>query len=381
MTIGPAHQYLLEGLELGYSKRVIEKILSSSFEKVSKNLTYIHSLKHLSHITGVHYVFLREVVERRVFPYETYSVKKKDSNYREITAPNDELKLIQRWISENILINIKPHYRCFSYHKDASILKCAQEHLGAKWLIKLDIKNFFGSIQEGQVYEVFESRGYEPLVSFEMTRLCTVESDFDSTKNMEHWIKYKKYKKNNPYDSSDIKTFGSLPQGAPTSPHLSNVIFKPVDVKLQKLACDNSLIYTRYSDDISFSSSDKEFTRELSLNIIKSVSEILKLNHYMLNLKKTVIVPPSKSKSILGLNVDGEVARLSKDYKKRLEFHVNGVNKFGLVEHARFRRFKTVFGMIMYIRGVLSFSKSIDLEYGRKIEEIFESVLQREGLL
>ena len=214
MTIGPAHQYLLKGLELGYSKKVIQNILSSSFEKESVNLTYIHSLKHLSHITGVHYVFLREIIERRTFPYETYSVRKKDSSYRKITAPNDELKLIQKWIAKNILINIKPHWRCFSYHKDASILKCAQEHLGAKWLIKLDIKNFFGSIQEGQVYDVFESRGYNPLVSFEMARLCTVESGFDSSRNVDHWVNYKSSRKTFPYSSNDLKTFGYLPQGA-----------------------------------------------------------------------------------------------------------------------------------------------------------------------
>ncbi|WP_042153089.1 MULTISPECIES: reverse transcriptase family protein [unclassified Pseudoalteromonas] len=381
MTIGPTHSYLKTGLSKGFSKEKLLTILESSHEKESKSLSYIHSLKHISHITGVHYIVLRNIVLRNSNPYLVYNLKKKVSGYRDISSPNDDLKLVQKWIAQNILINIEPHWRCYSYHKGASIIKCAQEHVESKWLIKLDINNFFGSIQESQVYDVFKSQNYNSLVSFEMARLCTINTEFDHSSSIKHWVKYRNKRSTSPYSSLKIKRFGHLPQGSPTSPHLSNIIFKSADIELQSIAQRYSLVYTRYSDDLSFSTGDKKFNRKHAKAFITEVSKILKKHHYQLNSKKTKIIPPSKSKVILGLNVDGDTPKLTKSFKQRLNFHIRGIQEFGIIEHSQHSHFNSIFGMINIISGKINFAKSVDINYGNKTELIFKKILQQEGLI
>jgi len=381
VTIGPTHPYLQTGLSKGFSKKNLLTILESSNEKESKSLTYIHSLKHISHITGVHYTVLRDIVLRNSNPYLIYKSKKRVSGYRDISSPNVDFKLVQKWIAQNILLNIETHWRCYSYHKGASIIKCAQQHVASKWLIKLDIQNFFGSIQESQVYDVFKSQNYNSLVSFEMARLCTINTKFDSNLSINHWINYKNKKYTSPYNSLNIRRFGHLPQGSPTSPHLSNIIFRKTDVELEKLAKQYSLVYTRYSDDLSFSTEDKNFSRKNAEIFISKVSSILKNHHYKLNIEKTKIIPPSKNKIILGLNVDNTMPQLTKIFKKHLEYHVRGVQEFGILSHSEYSGFNSIFGMINIISGKINFAKSVDIHYGHKIEILFKKVLQQEGLL
>ena len=72
--------------------------------------------------------------------------------------------------------------------------------------------------------------------------------------------------------------------------------------------------------------------------------------------------------------------RLSKRYKKRLEFHINGIEKFSLYEHAKYRRFPSVFGMINHIYGKINFAKSVDHIYGKRIENKFTNIIQQNGL-
>lgn len=381
MTIGPTHPYLKGGLSKGISKSKLLTILESSREKESKSLSYIHSLKHISHITGVNYVVLRDIIIRKSNPYLVYKLKKKVTGYRDISSPNDELKVVQKWIAENILKNIKPHWRCYSYHKGASIIKCAQEHVGSKWLIKLDIDNFFGSIQESQVYNVFKKQKYNSLVAFEMARLCTINTEYDHSSQVKHWVKYRNKSSTSPYNSLNIKRFGHLPQGSPTSPHLSNIIFKNTDFELQKIAQRYSLVYTRYSDDLSFSTGSKDFNRERAKTFINEVTKTLRRHHYRLNLKKTKIIPPSKSKVILGLNVDSDIPKLTKSFKHRLNFHIRGIQEFGILEHSQHSHFNSIFGMINILSGKISFAKSVDFEYGNKMEETFRGLLQQNGLL
>jgi RNA-directed DNA polymerase len=381
VTIGPTHPYIQTGMSKGFSKIKLLTILESSDEKESKYLTYIHSLRHISHITGVHYTTLRDIVLRNSNPYSVYALKKKVSGYRDISSPNNDLKLVQKWIAQNILINIEPHWRCYSYHKGASIIKCAREHTASKWLIKLDIQNFFGSIQESQVYDVFKNQNYNSLVSFEMARLCTVNTEFDHSLSIKHWVNYKRKSSKSPYSSLKIKRFGHLPQGSPTSPHLSNIIFKKTDIELHSIAKQYSLVYTRYSDDLSFSTEDKNFSRKTAKIFVGKVSKILNNHHYRLNLKKTKIVPPSVNKIVLGLNVDEDKPKLTKSFKKSIDFHVRGIEKFGVIEHAQHSKFNSIFGMINIISGKINFAKSVDINYGNKTELIFKKVLQQEGLL
>ena len=222
------------------------------------------------------------------------------------------------------------HAASHAFIKGSSIKKCAARHCGAKWLIKIDIKDFFGSISEIQVYRVFRSVGYQPLVAFELARLCTITPGERSLRNyLPHWHVRKPNFKIPTYQR---KLLGYLPQGAPTSPNLANLIMLDRDEKLTALARDFGLNYTRYSDDLCFSSRKKNFGRNQAEQIIPEVYAILNKAGYRPNLRKTKIVPPGAKKVVLGLNIDGPRPMLPKETKDRIRQHLYYLEQFGPVQ-------------------------------------------------
>lgn len=378
MTIGPTHTYIQEGIRNGYSEAQLSDLLKLSSLQKEKGISYLHSLNHISHITGAHYLFLRAVVDRTSSPYKQFSIPKKNGGTRNVSAPDEQLKIVQRWISSSMLSEVIPHWRCFSFHKKASIINCAREHSGAKWLIKIDIENFFDSIKETQVYSLFESMGYNSLVSFELARLCTVQPESTADETTDEFSRASIERL--PYKRPQGFLAGRLPQGAPTSPMLSNLAFRSLDEAFQSLAEKKSFVYTRYADDLCFSSSKKGLKREDCLQIIKIVSRVLRANNYQINQKKLKIIPPGTTKSVLGLNVDWAYPKLSKQFKKRCQFHVRGIAEFGLAEHAEYRRFKSVFGMINHVYGLINYCKDVEPSFGANLETLFISALEKEGV-
>ncbi|MEZ8252100.1 reverse transcriptase family protein [Vibrio splendidus] len=374
MTIGPTHTYIYEGIRKGYSENQLSGIISRSSLQKANGISYLHSLNHISYITGAHYLFLRSVVDRTIFPYKQFTIPKKNGGVRNVSSPVKQLKIVQRWICTHILADNTPHWRCFSFHKKASILNCAREHSGAKWLIKIDIENFFDSIKETQVYSVFKSMGYNSLVSFELARLCTLPSEIATSDLINSNANQLPYKRQENF------TAGRLPQGSPTSPMLSNLVFDSLDVTFQRLAEKKSFVYTRYADDICFSSCQRSLGREECLQIIKIVSRVLRSNNYQINRKKLKIIPPATTKSVLGLNVDWDTPKLSKKFKKRCQFHVRGITKFGLAEHAKYRRFESVYGMIKHVYGLINYCKEVEPSFGSSLEILLTTALEREGV-
>lgn len=378
MTIGPTHTYIQEGIRNGYSEAQLSDLLKLSSLQKEKGISYLHSLNHISHITGAHYLFLRAIVDRTSSPYKQFSIPKKNGGTRNVSAPDEQLKIVQRWICSNILSKAPPHWRCFSFHKKASIIKCAREHSGAKWLVKIDIENFFDSIKETQIYSVFKSMGYNSLVSFELARLSTAlpESPADETNHEFSRASIESL----PYKRQQGLLGGRLPQGAPTSPMLSNLVFEKLDNIFQRLAEKKSFVYTRYADDLCFSSCKTSLKRNDCLQIIKIVSRVLRANSYQINQKKLKIIPPGTTKSVLGLNVDWNSPKLSKQYKKRCQFHVRGIAEFGLAEHAKYRRFESVFGMINHVYGLINYCKDVEPSFGANLETLFTNALEKEGV-
>ena len=280
MSVGPSHAYITEGLLKGYDEKQLEDIVAESYEMSCRGLPPVLSLKHISHYTGTKYTYLREVINRKHLPYHSYSIQKRSGGFRYIHAPEQNIKIVQSWIAQTILYKLDPHWRCFSFHKNASIKKCAAEHCYSRWLIKIDIERFFESITEIQVYKVFRKLGYKALVSFELARLCTIMPKYIIGNNNKRWILYNREELKLPYKRKQVKYIGRLPQGAPTSPQLSNLIFSDIDEIFQKIASKKGMVYTRYADDITFSSRKKSFCRKgvssiLSFSLIKKYLMIL----------------------------------------------------------------------------------------------------------
>jgi len=151
-----------------------------------------------------------------------------------------------------------------------------------------------------------------------------------------------------------------------------------LDAKFDALARSGNLVYTRYSDDLTFSAAD-DFSRGHGITVMRQVSGILKHRGLSLHRAKTRIVPPGARHVVLGLLLaEGEV-RLIPEFKRRIEVHIRGVKKFGIVAHAHHRKFESVLSMINHIDGCIAFAESVDIEYAKQIRAAWNEALKERG--
>ncbi len=251
----------------------------------------------------------------------------------------------------------------FAFNKGQSIVECAEQHLGCTWLIKLDLRHFFESLSEIQVYRVFSSIGYDNLLAFEMARLTTKVSKATSGKYKKaNWIS----KFPSPIEAYEDHRIGHLPQGAATSPKLSNIIMRDLDYEISEAVKNYNMTFTRYADDIAFSTNSSDFNRAKCLEIIRKVYSLLPKYGLRPNPQKAKIIPPGSRKNVLGLLVNSDKVCLSKSFKNRLECHLYFCNKDPLA-HSNHRGFDSVLGLKNYIRGLLSYAEQVDSSYKDKI--------------
>jgi retron-type reverse transcriptase len=154
--------------------------------------------------------------------YISFEIPKKNGGVRQILSPSRKLKALQAWILVSILDKIKVSESCKGFEKKTTTLDNAIPHMGANAILCIDLKDFFPSIESKHVYNVFKAVGYNSLVSTILTNICTYE--------------------------------GTLPQGSPTSPKLANLVAWKLDLRIQGYVGKRGIIYTRYADDITFSS-------------------------------------------------------------------------------------------------------------------------------
>lgn len=360
-------KYVINGQKHGIDKPV----LTAAARQMSRNREYgtvpILSLGHLAHLCGVPVSYLRNIVERAVDPYQEIKREKPSGGVRRLSAPEPLLMDVQRRILSLSFSGCKAHDASFAYTKGRSIRDCAERHVGARWLIKLDLHNFFDDVSEYSAYSVFLSRGYSKLVSLELARLCTRASVRGIAKLDS------KYKSIPSYSSCSP---GSLPQGAPTSGVIANLAARPLDQELAKLAEDNGLTYTRYSDDLTFSTIES-LGREEAARVISEVDSIVRKFRFTLHRKKTRVVPPGARHIVLGLLVDGDDVRLTNEYRRMIDIHLRGVDKFGLAEHYRHRKFDSLFSFINFIDGSLAFAHSIQPDWTASRKHYWDSMLKR----
>lgn len=176
----------------------------------------------LLHHLGVSVAELKKIWWFRRRMYSDFEIAKPSGKSRVINAPDDRLKMLQRYIA-NLLDQIyKPRNPVHGFVLDRSVRTNASSHLRSKFVVNLDIENFFGSISENRVIGLLKALGVDEGAAEIVARICCNK--------------------------------GHLPQGAPSSPVLSNMICFRLDKDLQQIAKKVHCIYTRYADDITFSS-------------------------------------------------------------------------------------------------------------------------------
>ncbi len=368
----PQH-YVDQGRLLGIKESVLENAVEQIERVIDSEyrLPAILSLNHLAKRAGVSYGMLRAVVSRSGDPYRHFTIRKRSGGHRRIGVPLPQLMRVQRWINEYVLNPVSVHPRCFAFSPGSSIVKCASRHCGARWLIKMDVTGFFSSISEIQVYRVFRSFGYQPLVAFELARITTYAPDLSPRYERRNWRAWNKGRTIAPYENRRI---GYLPQGAPTSPMLSNLVMKKVDSEIDNLSLSASLTYSRYSDDLTFSTRADNFGRSRAAKFITTITSVLSRIGLYPNMTKCLIVPPGARKIVLGLLVDGPKPRLPREFRSNLRQQLYYLERVGPIEHAKARGFETVWGMRRHIQGLIDFASMVDEPYGTSLLSRFDSI-------
>lgn len=208
--------------------------------------------------------------------YTRFHIRKKSGNLREIKAPLPKLKEIQRAINTILHTVYTMQEQAYGFVPGKSIANNARLHAGASFILNVDIKDFFPSVHFRRVKLMLEKEPFnltgerEPL-AFLIANLCTED--------------------------------GVLPQGAPTSPILTNIICQRLDRRLQQLATQYKAIYSRYADDITFSADEYIFTRRF----MQRLEKILKDDRFEINPEKTRIQGKAYRQEVTGLTVNEKV--------------------------------------------------------------------------
>ena len=213
--------------------------------------------------------------------YFEFEIKKSNGGTRKISAPRTELKGIQRAILDKILHKIPCSDSCFAYVKGRNAVDAARHLSGHKAVLHLDIKDFFPTITRKRVFGLFRTNGFNNNVSFILSKLSTLNE--------------------------------KLCQGAPTSPYISNLIFRKADRQLSSLAKTFKLEYIRYSDDLFFFA-DRNFRY---LRVGELAQKIINENGFKLNSEKTKFHRRNSPRFTLGLQTSGKNPQFSR-FQKRL---------------------------------------------------------------
>jgi hypothetical protein len=316
-----------------------------------------------------------DIVARNVFPYRTIEIRKPQGGLREIHRPDDDLMAFQRRLLNDLYDLTSPHPAAYAYVPGVSTVQCAQQHASSHTVIRLDIADFFHSVKERSVFDVLLGLGRSRLSTYELTGLVTIESDSATSRinsgsgpspvptprvafcprcgrELTH------PERNYMYQG---QREGHLPQGAPTSGLLSNLVMKPIDEWLWAYARRHRLRYTRYSDDMHFSStSTSAVTREVTDALVADVRNVLDAFGFRLNDRKTRVLRPGSRRQVLGLLVDGPTPRLPKEMRRRIDMNLRGVREHGLVRHAAHLGMADAMSAYQYISGLISYASGVE---------------------
>jgi retron-type reverse transcriptase len=184
----------------------------------------------------------------------------------------------------------------------------ANRHVGAQFLWNIDLRDFFPSVAEAQVRAVYLGLGYPVEAATFLAKLCCLE--------------------------------GCLPQGAPTSPMLANLAFAQADSEIRELSKDSDIVYTRYADDLSFSSH-----AAIPGEFRKTVSEIIGRHGFAINPEKTRLVGPRCRREVTGLVVNTRVS-VPRKTRRQIRAMIHNFGRPGAIGDKTIEQLR---GLVAYI--------------------------------
>lgn len=342
-----------------HSEEFLKHTLDYIDNLTAKSLPVIFSLKHLSILLGLDYHDVKSIIINRNNHYSYYLIKKKRKGFRRIIAPHSNIKILQQWIKKHILDNIELNTYATGFVRNKSILTNAKIHENSFVIFNLDLVNFFETIPEKRVYGIFKSFGYSTNLSVEFAKICTTTISEYRYEELSEIAK--------PF-FDDFKSLEEavLVQGAPTSPGLSNIICRRLDLRLSKLANKLGVNYSRYADDITFSG------LEINLPKISLLKKIIQNEGFKLNWDKINKYKSGQKQIVTGLLINGNV-RIPKKFKKDIYRHLYFCKKFGPTSH--FQRINPGKGYKKeWLLGKIYFVNSIEPIEAKKMLELVNQI-------
>lgn len=259
------------------------RLINIALEGLYGDMAQMVSMKQLAHMAytanGEH-------------RYTTFQIpKKKKGEFRTIVAPIAPLKNIQRALNSVFQAVYTPHHAAMGFVPGLSVVDNARVHVSQRYIYNIDLKDFFPSITSGRLYARLLAKPFSlpPEIASFICDLCC-------------------------YTNSEGRRV--LPQGAPTSPTITNIICERMDRKLQKLAQAYGLHYTRYADDITFSGSTYMFAPEGRFcTLLQHIIE--EEEHFTINPNKTRMGHRGIRQEVTGLTVNNK-PNVSRNYVRQL---------------------------------------------------------------
>lgn len=284
--------------------------------------------------------------------YVYFEVPKRTGGMRLLSAPHDDLKKAQHWILEHVLAKLPVTEAAHGFVPGRSVVSNARAHVGRDVIVNCDLKDFFPSITLGRVRGVFEAIGYSPAVATVLALLCTeAPRTRVSHEGKVFWVA--------------VGARG-LPQGAPTSPALSNQIARKLDQRLLGLGAKMGWAYTRYADDLSFSAAAGQ--REKIGYLLARIRHIAEDEGFAMNPKKTRVQRAAGRQEVTGVVVNDKLS-LPREELRKLRAIVDGARKTGLAAQNREGRedFEA------WLRGKIAYVSMVDAAKGEKLRAALDT--------
>lgn len=285
------------------------------------------------------------LVKTAPYRYKTYSIPKRSGGRRQIAHPSKVLKIVQKLILEFVLCELPIHTDVvMAYEKNTSTLKHAKKHASNRFLLKLDFKDFFPSLRGDDFHRL--CLDYLPQLT---------EIEINQLKRLLFWIP----------DRSENKLVLSI--GAPSSPKVSNALLYNFDTQLNDYCLGMGVVYSRYADDMAFSTNCPNLLSDVA-NQVKSICQEIRYPILKINESKTVQVFLKNKRFLTGLVLanDGTVG-IGRDKKRalRAELHRFAQSPSSFSEEQRFK-----------LKGMLNYVQSVDPEFMNTMIKIMSKTNQ-----
>ncbi|HNN92376.1 reverse transcriptase family protein [Haliangium sp. UPWRP_2] len=283
-------------------------------------------------------------------PYVEFSIPKASGGTRTISAPRASLKKIQRRILDEILAKLPTHAASHGFVRGRSVLSNAKPHVGASLVLKMDLRDFFPTIHFRRVCGLFCRIGYSSEVASLLAGLCTHRG-----KLADGYVVWP----------------GVLPQGAPTSPAIANLLCRRLDARLTGLARGLGGNYTRYADDLTFSF--KAVPERGIGRFSWWVDQVCQQEGFVENTGKRRVLRPQNQQRITGIVVNSglNIPRAARHTFRAL---LHNVKHDGLAAQARGRK-----DLRAYLLGFASYVRMVQPKVGKPLLAEVRAVLKAAG--